>query len=105
LPESYYTEVAEHYQDRRDRMVGMLTRAGFRCSVPKGAYYVMADISGFGRGDDVTFVRDLVERVGIAAVPGSSFFSHPELGADWVRFCFPKKNETLDEAERRLAKL
>ena len=105
LPDSYYAEVAEHYRDRRDRMAGMLTRAGFNCSVPKGAYYVMADIRGFGRGDDVTFVRDLIERVGIAAVPGSSFFSDPALGADWVRFCFPKKNETLDEAERRLATL
>jgi len=105
LPDSYYAEVAEHYKDRRDRMAGMLTRAGFKCSVPKGAYYVMADIRGFGRGDDVTFVRDLVERVGVAAVPGSSFFSDPALGADWVRFCFPKKNETLDEAQRRLTKL
>jgi len=102
LPDDYYTEVADHYKDRRDRMVGMLSRAGFKCSVPKGAYYVMADIRGFGRGNDVTFVRDLVERVGIAAVPGSSFFSKPESGADWVRFCFPKKDETLDEAERRL---
>jgi aminotransferase len=105
LPDSYYAELAQHYCDRRDRIVGMLTRAGFRCSIPKGAYYVMADIRGFGRGDDVTFVRDLVERVGVAAVPGSSFFSDPALGADWVRFCFPKKDETLDEAERRLAKL
>jgi aminotransferase len=86
-------------------MSAMLTRAGFRCSIPKGAYYVMADISGFNRGDDVTFVRDLIERVGIAAVPGSSFFSDPAAGSNWVRFCFPKKNETLAEAERRLAKL
>lgn len=105
LPDSYYAEVARHYKDRRDRMAGMLTRAGFKCSVPKGAYYVMADISGFNRCDDVAFVRDLVERVGVAAVPGSSFFSNPELGRDWVRFCFPKKNETLAEAEHRLAKL
>lgn len=105
LAQSYYDEVAAHYRDRRDRMVAMLSRAGFECSVPKGAYYVMANIRGFGRGDDVTFVRDLVERVGIAAVPGSSFFSDPAMGADWIRFCFPKKNETLDEAERRLARL
>jgi aminotransferase len=105
LPDSYYTEVAEHYRDRRDRMAGMLAKAGFRCSIPKGAYYIMADISSFGRGDDVAFVQDLVARVGIAAVPGSSFFSNPELGKDWVRFCFPKKNETLDEAARRLEKL
>ncbi|MEO8097984.1 MAG: aminotransferase class I/II-fold pyridoxal phosphate-dependent enzyme [Acidobacteriota bacterium] len=105
LPDHYYEEVAGHYEDRRDKMVGMLTRAGFQCSVPKGAYYVMADISGFHRGDDVAFVRDLVERVRVAAVPGSSFFSDPVLGADWVRFCFPKKDETLEEAERRLKDL
>lgn len=105
LPESYYTEVAEHYRDRRDKMAAMLTRAGFRCSIPKGAYYIMADISGMNRGDDVAFVKDLVERVGIAAVPGSSFFSNAHLGKDWVRFCFPKKNETLEEAERRLKNL
>lgn len=105
LPESYYEDVADHYRDRRDRMVAMLTNAGFRCSVPKGAYYVMANIRDFHRGDDMTFVRDLVERVGIAAVPGSSFFSDPKMGAEWVRFCFPKKNETLDEAERRLQRL
>jgi aminotransferase len=105
LPDSYYTDLAEHYQDRRDRMVAMLTNAGFRCAIPKGAYYVMADISAMGRGSDVEFVRDLVERVGVAAVPGSSFFSDPGLGRDWVRFCFPKKDETLDEAARRLAKL
>lgn len=105
LPDAYYAEVAEHYQERRDKMAEMLTRAGFRCSIPKGAYYIMADIRGFGRGGDVAFVRDLVERVGIAAVPGSSFFSNPALGEDWVRFCFPKKDETLEEAERRFAKL
>ncbi len=102
LPDSYFTEVAAHYKDRRDRMLGMLSRAGFRCSVPRGAYYVMADISALNRGDDVAFVKDLVERVGVAAVPGSSFFSDPELGRNWVRFCFPKKDETLAEAERRL---
>jgi aminotransferase len=105
LPQSYYDDVAKHYLDRRDRMVGMLSRAGFKCSVPKGAYYVMANIRDFNRGDDVTFVRDLVERVGIAAVPGSSFFSDPAMGGDWVRFCFPKKNETLEEAENRLQRL
>ena len=105
LPDTYYAEVAEHYRDRRDRIAGMLSRAGFRCSIPKGAYYVMADISGFDLGTDVEFVRYLVEHVGVAAVPGSSFFEHAEHGSTWVRFCFPKKDETLLEAESRLAKL
>jgi aspartate/methionine/tyrosine aminotransferase len=105
LPNSYYLDMAVHYRERRDRMVVMLERAGFRCSVPRGAYYVMADIRGFGMGNDVAFVKHLIENIGIAAVPGSSFFAHPEHGADWVRFCFPKKEETLAEAERRLAQL
>ena len=65
----------------------------------------MADISGFDWSNDVDFVRLLVEHVGVAAVPGSSFFANPEHGANWVRFCFPKKDETLREAEVRLAKL
>jgi aspartate/methionine/tyrosine aminotransferase len=105
LPDTYYTELAQHYQDRRDHMAAMLTRSGFRCSVPQGAYYVMANISHLNMGTDIEFVRMLVERIGIAAVPGSSFFADPQLGRDWVRFCFPKKTETLDEAERRLATL
>ncbi len=110
LPESYYHELAAHYTERRDWMVAMLERAGFRCSRPRGAYYVMAEIGDFTRlpgapANDVAFVRHLVEKVGIAAVPGSSFFAHPELGAGWIRFCFPKKYETLREAEARLATL
>ena len=103
LPEAYYAEMAGHYRERRDRMLAMLNRAGFRCPVPRGAYYVMADIGGLGRGNDLEFVRYLVEEVGIAAVPGSSFFAHPQHGANWIRFCFPKKDATLQEAETRLA--
>jgi len=105
LPASYYDDVAREYLERRDRMLAMLERAGFRCSRPSGAYYIMADISGFGFRNDVEFVRHLVEKVGVAAVPGSSFFEHPEDGANWVRFCFPKKYETLKAAEERLATL
>ena len=105
LPDEYYTDLASHYQKRRDAMVGMLERAGFRCSIPRGAYYVMADISGMGLGDDLDAVRYLVEKIGIAAVPGSSFFSDPSAGSAWIRFCFPKKYETLGAAEERLRKL
>jgi aspartate/methionine/tyrosine aminotransferase len=105
LPESYYTELARHYAERRDMMLKMLERAGFRCSRPRGAYYVMADFSMLSKDDDVTFTRHLIEKVGIAAVPGSSFFANSQDGASWIRFCFPKKYDTLKEAEERLRKL
>src|SRR6185369_6116780 len=85
LPESYYQELAQHYVERRDMMLQMLERAGFRCSVPRGAYYVMADFSLLSKSDDdVTFTRHLIEKVGVAAVPGSSFFENPEVGARWI---------------------
>jgi aspartate/methionine/tyrosine aminotransferase len=102
MPDDFYVEVARDYQARRDMMVGVLERTGFRCFVPRGAYYIMTDISGFGYPDDSTFVRHLVEEIGVAAVPGSSFFADPRDGSQMVRFCFAKKYETLKEAEVRL---
>ncbi|MGI8783084.1 MAG: pyridoxal phosphate-dependent aminotransferase [Acidobacteriota bacterium] len=105
LPEAYYEELAAAYERRRDRLLGALGEAGFRCWKPQGAYYIMADISDFGFSDDLAFSKHLVEEVGVAVVPGSSFFSNPGDGARWVRFCFCKKDETLDEASRRLQKL
>ena len=110
LPPAYFQDLAQHYQARRDRVVAMLERAGLRCSVPRGAYYVMTDITGLGWHDDVAFVRHLVEEIGVAAVPGSSFYRAPGThaiagGRGRVRFCFCKQDETLAEAERRLEKL
>ena len=105
MPESYYTELAQHYTERRDMMLQMLERTGFRCSIPRGAYYVMADFSALSKMDDVSFARHLIETVGVAAVPGSSFFGNSLDGARWIRFCFPKKYDTLKEAEARLSKL
>ena len=105
LPESYYAELAQHYTERRDKMLQMLERTGFRCSVPRGAYYVMADFSALSKMDDVRFARHLIETVGVAAVPGSSFFGNSLDGARWIRFCFPKKYDTLKEAEARLKSL
>ena len=105
LPESYYAELARHYTERRDRMLQMLERAGFRCSRPRGADYVMADFSALSNDDDVSFARHLIETVGVAAVPGSSFFGNSRDGSRWIRFCFPKKYDTLKEAEARLKKL
>ena len=78
---------------------------GFAAFRPGGAYYIMADISGFGFPDDMQFVRHLIEDVGVAAVPGSSFFEHPEQGSQLIRFCFCKKYETLKEAQERLSKI
>ena len=105
LPGSYYAELAQHYTDRRDLMLQMLEHTGFRCTIPRGAYYVMADFSGLSKDDDVTFARHLIETVGIAAVPGSSFFAGSPDEARWIRFCFPKKYDTLKEAQARLKKL
>jgi aminotransferase len=105
LPDEYYVTLGREYQARRDHMLAMLGRAGLRCFQPHGAYYVMSDISGLGFRDDVHMARHLLERIGIAAVPGSSFFSRPEYGAQFIRFCFCKKYETLEQAEHRLARL
>ncbi len=86
-------------------LVEALTGAGFRCFVPRGAYYVMTDTSGFGFPDDLAFVRHLIQDVGVAAVPGSSFYADPARGAQQIRFCFCKKYETLLEVENRFKKL
>jgi aminotransferase len=83
-------------------MLRVLRDAGFAADPPAGAYYVMADISSLGFDDDRAAARHLVEQAGVAAVPGSSFFSEPALGAHLLRFAFPKKLETLEEAGRRL---
>ena len=105
LPDEYYAALARDYQSRRDIMLAMLDRAGFRPFRPQGAYYVMAEISAFGFENDVEFARHLIEHVGIAAVPGSSFFFHPEEGAKLIRFCFCKKYETLESASERLLRI
>ncbi len=105
LPDEYYEKLAEGYRARRDHLMPGLLAAGFKCFRPRGAYYVMTDISAFGYPDDVSFARYLVQEVGVATVPGSSFYRDPRDGAKQVRFAFCKKPETLDEAARRLAKL
>jgi aminotransferase len=102
LPESYYKNLAEGYRKRRDRLIPALEDAGFRCFRPRGAYYVMTDIGKFGFSDDVTFTKYLVSEIGVAAVPGSSFYRDPKDGAQQVRFAFCKRDETLDEAAKRL---
>jgi aspartate/methionine/tyrosine aminotransferase len=105
LPDEYYQKLQADYLKRRDRLLAALEEAGFKCFKPYGAYYIMTDISGFGFRDDVEFTRHLIQNVGVAAVPGSSFYSRTELGSRQVRFTFCKKDATLDEAARRLMKL
>ena len=105
LPQEYYDALQREYQVRRDMLLPVLEQAGFKTFVPDGAYYIMTDISGFGFSDDVEFTRHLIREVGVACVPGSSFYSNPASGAQQVRFCFCKKDETLNRAAERLSKL
>src|SRR3982750_4442718 len=105
LPPAHYDQLQKDYEARRDLILPQLEAAGFGTSRPDGAYYTMTDISVFGFKDDVEFTRHLIREVGAACVPGSSFYSRPELGSQQVRFCFCKKDSTLDTAAERLRKL
>ena len=105
LPASYYDELQRQYQKKRDFIVPALKAAGLKCDYPDGAYYVMCDISEFGFSNDVEFTRHLIREVGVAVVPGSSFYHDPALGLQQVRFCFCKNDETLSAAAERLQKL
>jgi len=102
LPEGYYANLAEGYRKRRDRLVPALEEVGFRCFLPRGAYYVMTDIRAFAYADDLAFTKYLISEIGVAAVPGSSFYRNPKDGAQQVRFAFCKRDETLAEAAKRL---
>lgn len=101
----YYQRLATDYRERRDILLSALREVGFSCVTPRGAYYIMADTSAFGFSDDVAFAHHLVDEVGVAAVPGSSFYHHKQLGAHKVRFTFCKTAETLERAAARLRKL
>jgi aminotransferase len=102
FPDRYYTDLAAVYQSRRDLMLDALRNAGFACSTPRGAYYIMAGIEELSMLSDTEFARYLVKDIGIAVVPGSSFFYEPERGCRYVRFCFCKKDSTLQSATERL---
>jgi aminotransferase len=105
LPPSYYDELQAEYQRKRDFIVPVLRNAGFKCDFPEGAYYVMCDISEFGFANDIEFTKHLIREIGVAVVPGSSFYHDPQMGSQMVRFCFCKKDETLEAAAERLLKL
>jgi aspartate/methionine/tyrosine aminotransferase len=115
-PDSYYQNLAKSYHEKRERLLKILTVAGFTVFKPRGAYYIMTDISRFdfngdvGRNsekttNDVAFAKFLVAKVGVAVVPGSSFYGNPSDGSSQVRFTFCKKESTLAAAEERLARL
>jgi aminotransferase len=105
FPAGYYRDLAADYRARRDRLMGILGHAGFVCYKPRGAYYIMTDVSAFGFPNDVAMARHLVTEVGVASVPGSSFYHDPAAGRNKLRFTFCKKDQTLDQAELRLASL
>jgi aspartate/methionine/tyrosine aminotransferase len=113
-PQSYYDRLAVSYAEKRARLLKILEQAGFTVFKPRGAYYIMTDISRFADPDpvrfqagtkDVRFAKFLVEEIGVAVVPGSSFYNDPIDGASQVRFTFCKKEATLAAAEQRLSKL
>jgi len=109
LPDTYYVALRERYQARRDLLFGQVKDAGFVTWEPKGAYYILTDVAHFlprySCRDDHDFAMFLIKEIGVATVPGSSFYAHGELGRTKIRFCFPKTDDMLIEAGRRLQKL
>jgi aspartate/methionine/tyrosine aminotransferase len=112
-PQSYYDKLAATYTTKRERLLKILTASGFTVYKPRGAYYIMTDFSRFhfdeakypAESRDVSFAKYLVETIGVACVPGSSFYNDAQDGGSQVRFTFCKKEETLAAAEARLRKL
>ena len=102
LGRDYYAQLAADYRTRRDLLCGGLLAAGFQCTPPQGAYYVLADFSALSGLPDDEFSFWLTREIGVAPVPGSSFYSRPELGRKVVRFAFCKTTDLLEEACRRL---
>ncbi len=105
LGPEYYSGLAASYRARRDLMHAGLVEAGFRCAPPAGAYYILADFSDIGSQRDDEFAEWLVREVGVASVPGSSFYSRPQDGRTMVRFAFCKTEELLADAARRLRRI
>ena len=101
--DDYYKELQEHYTHMKEIFVGGLRKLGYRLTEPQGSYFVMVDVNEFGVKDDYKFCEWMIKNVGVAAVPGSSFFR--EKVDNLVRFHFAKKDETLKEALKRLSTL
>ena len=103
LPESYYEQLVRDYGARRERMLAILAEHGFRAQAPEGAYYVLTDFGPLAHvGDDHRVAGHMIREVGVAVVPGSSFYGTPGLGRDTIRWAFAKRLETLDAVAERL---
>ncbi len=100
--DDYYLELAKFYQKKRDFLLEVLTAAGFRCQMPQGAYYIMADFRKLSELNDLDFAHYLVKEKGLASVPGSSFLPPGVPDSGQVRFCFCKTDETLQAAAQKL---
>jgi aminotransferase len=105
LPQDYYDELAKEYEERRAHMLETLDLAGIPYCVPKGAYYVFCDVSRFGFENDLAFAKHLIEKVGVAVVPGTGFLAPHTSKEQYVRFCFSRNMNTLGEARKRLVKI
>ncbi len=105
LPESFYADLQEMYQRKRALLFAALSGAGFACWQPHGAYYIMTDVANLGLADDVAAADFMLDQVGVAPVPGSSFYHRAELGRRLLRFTFSKSDETLARAAQHLAAL
>jgi aminotransferase len=107
--DAYYSWLQQTYQAKRDLLLGVLESAGFQCFRPQGAYYILTEVGHFmkrlGLSDDTAFAMYLVKEIGVATVPGSSFYAHSQLGKTQIRFCFPKTEDVLKAAGDRLQKL
>jgi aminotransferase len=109
LPPSYYSEMTTAYHKRRDMMMATLEEIGFTATLPEGAYYTMAEYGHMdipqAQWDSTRFANWMTTEIGVAVVPGTSFYSLPGYGERSVRFAFPKKFETLQEAGARMMKM
>jgi aminotransferase len=105
LGQDYYQQLHDEYLEKRDLLLKILDEAAIPYFKPGGAYYVFSDISKFGFANDIAFTEHLVKDIGVAVVPGSSFFGNKDDGKNFVRFCFSRKNETLLAARERLIRL
>ncbi|MDX1600098.1 MAG: aminotransferase class I/II-fold pyridoxal phosphate-dependent enzyme [Anaerolineales bacterium] len=103
FPERYYEDLRRDYTERKDVFFDYLDRAGLEHNTPEGAYYVLVDIGQFDFESDTAFCHWLAEEVGVAAVPGSSFFHEPE--QRFIRFHFAKRIDTLRAAGERLLRI
>lgn len=109
LPESYFTQMTVDYHRRRDVMLSVLEEVGFQTIIPEGAYYIMADYTQLdipqAQWNSTRFAQWMVTDIGVAVVPGTSFYSLPGYGINSVRFAYPKKLTTLDAAGERMARM